>query len=298
MFENAKFIYQNSLGKTIEFSLNSPFKLYKDGVTGLSQNSVKIDETSIENQVGTVVESQTINSKDIVLEGEYSEDIVENRRKIINTFFPNDTAKFYYYNYDEIWYLDVIPITTPTLTNDEDEQRFQITLKVPYPFWKSKNDHKKISFGTFTSKYKYPQSFSNVIKWKISDKTESTVANIYNDSPYSVGINVTFKCNGNVQNPYIINVRTQEKIELQTTYPFLMKNDTTGYIFKVCTIDNKIDVIVIEENGYAYSNINMVTFESTFLKLSQGDNVIRFGAAGGEESLEAIIEYESIQVGI
>lgn len=295
MFSYAKFIYENSRGKTIEFSLDSPFKIYVDGISDLSSNNVSISETSVVNQIGTTVQSQSIESKSITINGEIETDIENNRAIMIQTIIPNDTAKFYYINNNETWYLDVVPINTPYISNHEDQEEFQFSMKAPYPFWKSGDSGNIVKFGTIDSKYQYPQAFSSTKSWNISMKNNSVISNIKHDGQYDIGMLVMMKCTGHVENPYIINTITQEKIIIDT-YKWHLNTD--GYMFVISTEDNNKFIKVVYPNGQEENFIDLMGESMSFFKLHPGDNPIRYGASENEEGLQVIIKYDNLKVGI
>ncbi len=295
MFSNAKFIYENSRGKYIEFSLDSPFKIYLDGVSDLSNNSVSISETNVVNQIGTTIQSQKIQSKSITINGDIDSDIENNRNIMINTIIPNDNAKFYYLNNGEAWYLDVVPINTPHISNHEDNEEFQFSMKAPYPFLKNSNGGSVVKFGSLESKYLYPQSFSNVLPWFISKKNESVISNIKYDGQYDIGMIVMMKCVGSVINPYIINTITQEIIELDTQR---LQLDTNGCLFIISSEENNKFIKVVYPNGIEQNIINLMSESTTFFKIHPGDNPIRYGAKTNEDNLQVIIKYDNLKVGI
>lgn len=296
MFEHTKIYYINSKEKQIEFSLNSPFKLFIDGLDGLSSNSVNISQSSIVGQIGNIVETLKIDSKTLTFDGEITEDIQNNRKQMISTIYPGDYGKVVFEDEKSKYYLEVIAITTPVISNHEDIEQFQFSVLAPYPFWRKYRAENAIRFGEFKSTYKYPQSFSNKNAWRISKKLDSKIQNIFNSSSYDLGFVVQFRCGGNVKNPYIVNTMTQEKIAIDTSSVNTL--DTTDYIFEIGTVDNQKFVKMITSSKEEIPSVSSLAFDSTFFKLHPGDNPLRFGAEINEQVLEATIRYDEILVGI
>lgn len=293
MFKGTRFIYENMNGDRIIFDTeNSPFKLYKDGIDFLSSNTIDLSESVVSGSVGSTIGGKTVNSKTGTLEGEITEDIANNRRKMIETIFPFDDGKFIYENGDESYYLEVQPSMTPYISNDEDIEKFQVTLLVPYPYWRDSKGYSYAKFNELISHYKYPQSFSGTVPWKISTKNSTSVLNIYNDDPVDLGLIIQIKMLANVYQVGLTNTLTQETFMIQrpNTLP-----DNTGYTYEISTIPNEVYIKMIAPDGTEQNIIN--SFYGTFFLLHYKDNPISLGE-GSHDDVDVTLMWHDIRIGI
>lgn len=122
-------------------------------------------------------------------------------------------------------------------------------------------------------------------------REQSLVATIDYKGSSDTGMIVKFVANGPVTNPYIQNVVTFEKIQLNISM-------IAGDIIEVNTEKGNRSIIGIR-NGvrtnifYSYSLV-----DSTFITLSPGDNSFTYGASSGMEALDIYIYYRTKKVGL
>ena len=96
-----------------------------------------------------------------------------------------------------------------------------------------------------------------------------------------IGMQIRFRANVNdITNPYIMNLLTQEKLQLNCTM-------SAGEVIEVNTNYGEKSVIQNGSTDYFYT----MDLDSDFLQLHQGENYLRYGADTNEENLEIDIEY-------
>lgn len=293
MFKGSRFIYENMNGDRVIFdSDDSPFKLYKDGIDFLSSNTIDLSETSVSGSVGSTVGSKTVQSKIGTLEGEIIDDIPDNRRKMIDTIFPFDEGRFIYENGEDSFYLEVQPSTTPIISNDEDVEKFQIILLVPYPFWRDSNGYSFEKFSKLISHYKYGQSFSSTEPWRISTRESTSVINIFNNNPVDLGLIVTIKLLDNVDQVTLTNTSTQETFTINR--PSWL-SDNIGYTYEISTVPNSKYAKIIAPDGTETNIIN--SFYGEFFQLHYRDNPISLGE-GTHTDIDVTLQWYDIRIGI
>ena len=287
-----RYIYKNSLGREIEFSVDTGFRL--TNIEGLSALDIAITEVSGSSQIGASAASSKIETKDITIEGDFAESY-QHRRNLIDTVMPCIAAKLRFIDTDKglDLFLDGEPKRTPDISNDVGYQQFQFVFHVYYPVWQSTED-KVTSFIGYDARFCFPMRFSNVKPWKISQQRLAVIKNVINDGSLVTGFAARFRAITAVISPELLNIKTQEVIRFKKG--FILNPDDLLY---VSTYDNQKKVILTKastgksENGFKY-----LADETVFWQLQPGDNPIKYGAANNHEGLEVMIMFKTAFVGV
>jgi phage-related protein len=123
----------------------------------------------------------------------------------------------------------------------------------------------------------------------MSEKNNSLIQSIYNAGMLEAPLEITIKAFGEVINPSITNVYTQEMIQLNTT---LATGDevviNTGRKKEVSRWRNGV-----KENFYYSLDLN-----SDFILLHVGDNIFRFSATSGTQFMQVLMGFQERMGGI
>lgn len=120
--------------------------------------------------------------------------------------------------------------------------------------------------------------------------SESLIANVVNDGDSETGMIIKFRALGTVVNPSLININTYEEFKLNLTMQ-------GGDVIEVSTYVGRKTITLIRNN--VRSNIfNTVDLASVFLHLEPGDNLFRYDADEGLESLEVSMNFTNRFVGV
>ena len=120
-------------------------------------------------------------------------------------------------------------------------------------------------------------------------RSPSLIVNVNNPGDVPCGMKIVFSALGEVENPYLLNVNTQEYFKIAKTM-------VAGETITVTTgFGNKRVVDVL--NGVT-STILSIDLESTFLQLETGDNLYRYYADDGIDMLECKIYYSPQYLGV
>lgn len=284
-----KFIYTNENGKSIEFSDDT--KIYITDIDGLSLNKVSITEVALSSRIGSTVNNERVEPKDITVVGVYKYD-PSVRKRLINTVLPKVPGKLrYIYDKENIdVYLDVIPKSTPDIPLNNRWQYFQFVFRAPFPYWKE-SDSSLTEFIRYESYFRFPRSFSSTEPWKISEKIVAHLLGINNEGSDDAGFVVTFKAESEVTGPELLNVDTQEHIR------FTGLQMTSGDKLIVSTYENDMYVKFIRD-GVVENLFYKMDDDSDFFKLKAGKNNIRFGASANEDNLLCDLMFENTYVGV
>lgn len=121
-------------------------------------------------------------------------------------------------------------------------------------------------------------------------RAESVIVDCYNEGDVSTGMRIRFTALGTVSNPILLNVDTEEFIQINAT----MK---TGDVIEINTKYGSKGAKLIRD-GVETDYFRYIDVDSTFMQLAIGDNMFRYDAASGVNSLEVSIFYSKEFLGV
>ncbi len=243
------------------------------------------------NQVGNTISNTALDSRSITIEGwivATTSNQMDASKKKLNSFVnPQDEIDLYYDKY----MIRFVPDETVRYAINESENndafcKFSIVGTCPNPLFTNADEGVSI-FANTTPMFHFPLSISANSPEKgivFGKRTESLIANIFNEGSVTSGMRIVFKANGNVVNPKLINVNTQESFVLSKT---LIADEEV-------VINTNIGEKSIKGRiaNASYSNYYMYKdIDSTWLQLKIGDNLFRYDADSGLENLEILVYY-------
>ena len=117
--------------------------------------------------------------------------------------------------------------------------------------------------------------------FEVTRKVNSLIGNVVNPSAVPMGLTVTFRTFGIVTNPSLYDVNRQELMQVNTTMH-------AGDQIVITTADGNKRVKLI--SGGVESNINnLMAYPPHWLQAQQGDNLYRYNADDGIDSLSVSI---------
>lgn len=281
-------VCENNKGKKIKFTYELPFYLIScDGLHNInghvsgSKNAFGIGET----YTGT-----SVDRRDIIITGFFVDNFIARRNELYNLFPIGSEGTFYYYENDvtkKITYrvenLEILEKGFP--------KNFEISLACSNPYF-TDIDRTVYQMATWTPKFKFPLKSPVGKGFKFGTKNKTQMCLIPNKSNLEFGITIVFKANDVVKNPFLVNVDTTEKIQINKTLNVGDKIIVTTYR------DNK-NILLIPSNNPQIQDINyLMDDDSVFLQVYVGDNTYRAGSETGEDNLETTVEpyteYEGI----
>lgn len=118
-------------------------------------------------------------------------------------------------------------------------------------------------------------------KFAVTQKINSLIGNVHNNSAVSMGLTVKFTVTGTVVNPSLYDVNRHELMQVNTTMH-------AGDIIIITTGDGNKRVKLI--SGGVTTNINnLMAYPPKWLQAYQGDNIFRYNAVSGIDSLSVSI---------
>lgn len=140
------------------------------------------------------------------------------------------------------------------------------------------------TMASWRSMLKFPLVFHS--PFTISEHVANLLATITNPSSTAQALRIVFAATGEVTNPFLIDVKRQETLQVGTVKkPFVMHN---GDIITVTTSLSNMH-IMLTSGGVETEITNRATWPVAWLKLQPGENLYRYGALSGEQSLQVQI---------
>lgn len=283
-----KIVCDNNKGKTITFNYDFPFFLIS--VDGLHKVKGDVSTTSNAFGVGESYDGTNIPSRNIVITGIIKDKFLLRRTELYNAFPLNSYGTLYYYEDDIRRKIDYI-VEDIDVAEKGIPRTFTISLICPYPYFKD-IEESSVYISSWTPEFVFPMISEKDEGIIFGSKNNTTMAMIENISNIEFGMTIYFFANGDIKNPYLVNVETQEKIMLDTV---LKRGDE----IIITTHRNNRNILYYEEKTGKTENKNyLFEYGSKFLQVHSGKNTLRAGAVEGEENLVTIIvysvEYEAV----
>lgn len=295
-------VFTNENGSSIEFSVRSVFhtNISKD-VSGLSDVENEIYSTSGINQAGGTYLGYHIAARDIEIVGHINEQdkaiIREYRHQLNHALNPTYSATLIYQHGSFKRQIKCRVNSAPHFDADGVFLRFTVNLLCLNPFWTDEAEtYTQIAtwIGGMEFDMEDGLELTNSAEdpqWEIGYRLPNLITNLYNSGDAVTGLTITFVAQGAVKNPGLIDIQTQEYI--QVNMDMLAGEEITiktGYGEKSVTFKNQNGV---ESDAFRYLDIR-----SAYLQLAIGDNPYRYYAASGEDNLDVTIRHNNLYLGV
>lgn len=140
------------------------------------------------------------------------------------------------------------------------------------------------TMASWRSKLRFPLRFQST--FAISEHVANLLATITNPSSTEQPLRIVFAATGEVTNPFLADVKRQKVLKVGTEQkPFVMHN---GDKIEVTTALSNMH-IMLNTAGQKTEITNKAVWPVAWLKLQPGENLYRYGADAGEQSLQVQI---------
>lgn len=276
-----KIICENNNNNKITFTYDFPF--FITSTDGLYDVKGSVSTVSSAYGIGESYAGTSVKKRNIVISGIIADNFAQ-RRETLRNIFPLDTKGTLYYYEDDIARKIEYVVEDIDIAEKGVPRTFTISLICPYPYFKD-IEESEASMSTWTPKFCFPMISEEGEGIEFATKNVTTMGIITNNTNIEFGVTIKFIANGNVKNPYLINVNTQEKIAVNIEME-------AGDQIIITTHRNNKNVIYISTSTNEAENINyLMEYGSKFLQMHAGDNTLRAGAEEGEKSLETKVFY-------
>jgi phage-related protein len=284
--------YTNSLGESLVFSHASVY--CSQTVEGISDVRNTIYSINSMGQDGDTFVANRLESRDIDISGFIKErdpdKLRAHRRKLARILNPQMSAILTYQYGSFTRVISCRSVNAPVITKPAGSiyTGFSVQLVCLNPFWREVAE-KRDDIAAWIGSLEFPVDIPEG-GMQIGYRQPSLIVNVYNGGDVQTGIRIEFQALGDVTDPIITNVDSQEFIRLNIT---LQDGDvltlSTGYSDKWAKL---------YRDGVTTDALRYVDVDSTFLQLAPGDNLIRYDAEQGLSNLEVSIFHNNLYLGV
>ena len=291
-------IYKNNRGESITFGIGSVYhvNVSKD-VTGISDLKDTIYSTSSMGQHGDTYVGVRIEPRDIVLTGKIKDERKEAqlrlRREALRILNPELEGTLYYIYGDFMQKIGAKDDGTPEFYRSKEaaSQLFDISFKCLDPFWKDEQETRE-DIASWIGAWIFPTVIDkdDPTSMIFGYREESLIVDVYNPGHVATGMRIKLKALGQLTGPSLLNVNTREFLKLNMTL-------YAGDVVDIDTSYGKKTVVLtragVKSNVYRYIDV-----DSTFMQLDIGDNVFRYDAESGLDSLDVTLSFNAMYLGV
>ena len=199
----------NENGGSITFEYDYGYVINKPN--GIDSLQVNLSHAQGINQVGSTVESKTVQSRPVTISGIIVGPDQEARKEALLAIVRPDLAGKLY---ADDFYLDVHITATPTIEPRKKFAHFQFSVNAPYPYWQNEN-RTVVALAGVQKLFKFPWNISQ--PYSFGQLIQSEYAIIKNGGHVPVPFTATFTASDEVVNPKITNTETGESMILNKT---------------------------------------------------------------------------------
>ena len=246
-------------------------------------------------QHGDTYVGQRIEARDIDVVGHINTrdkaQALELRRRMLKIFNPELSATLVYEYGGFKRVIDCRAYGEPKILKKEVLYEFDLQIECLNPFWREEEETKE-DIASWVAAWHFPCVIEkdNAKSMIYGYRAESVIVDCYNEGDVSTGMRIRFTALGTVSNPILLNVDTEEFIQINAT----MK---TGDVIEINTKYGSKGAKLIRD-GVETDYFRYIDVDSTFMQLAIGDNMFRYDAASGVNSLEVSIFYSKEFLGV
>lgn len=283
------FIYKNEIGEEILLTSNKIKLINHTGMSGLENN---INSIKSSNQNGSTYVNSNIEEREIKLTLRIianSEEYRTIKRKLFTVFNPTYKGELILKNIEGEKKIFTRVTYSPNFIVNGNKKECEVNLVALDPYWRDINET-KTDIASWKGSFSFPLMIPLDTGLMIGYREPSLIANVNNIGDIKTGMRIEFKALSAVVNPQLINIETQDYIKINKTME-------AGEVITVTT-DFSNKRVSINKNGVLENGFNYFDLYSTFLQLEIGDNLFRYNAQEGLESLEVTIYHTSRYLGV
>lgn len=285
-YANREVICTNQNGTTVTFTERAftPFLLCKiEGVYEVT-NNVTISENTMND--GGTYQGSVAKKRNIVITFKDEENHAYNRNLLYALFQSKTKGKLTFKEDENVRAIDYY---VEKLSSDglPKHRTYVVSLLCPDPYFYEPSDE-YVSMSAWLGAFEFPHQFRET-KEEIGYRSSVRIQDIENQiAADGIGVTITLTANGNVTNPSITRIESDESIKIGSeSYPFTMHSNDE---LKITTMDNDKHIYLI--SGGVENEINQyLTEDSVFFQLMRGHNSIGYDADEGADALTVTISY-------
>lgn len=260
--------YISDRGKEINFTPLNNF--FITSTKGLDQININTAESQGVAQIGSSIQGEAVQPKDIVIEGEIAGRATEHRQLLYDALIPLSNGTLIFNNKFKLY---VKPKITPTVQQYPYNCKFQFTLRAPYPYWQALEEEIEDVAG-LKARFYFPINYGDTyfeepLTHMFGERENAAYINKVNTGNVPAPFKVIFIAKVAIANPYILKIETQEYIKID-------KSMLAGEVIEIDMRNGGVKVLQTN-TGEEIDLINYFDINSTLFELDPGDNLIGYG---------------------
>ena len=254
----------------------------------LGQVTAQHHTSSYYNQMGATIENTTIQTRSVSITGyvigDTREELTQNKQALNRLVNPLQDLSIIVYNaYLLVCRPDYSVHYGKTISENNDYMcKFLIQGTCGNPLF-TEIEQETISLSSTTGQPLFPLIIPQNEGIIFGKRVLEQIANLENTGDYPVGIVVTLKALGSVENPSITLVETQESIRLNKT---LVQGEEL--VISTITGDKHVRGVL---NGIESNYIQYLAYPFSWIQLQVGSNSIQYDADSGASNIQATISF-------
>lgn len=294
----------NYIGDSITLKMGDPSPehgLIIRSIDGLGPAKATINMTDISTSDGGIYNSSRLDKRNIVMELLLAHcPTIEDARLNTYRYFPIKKSLMFEIETDRrrAYTIGYVESNTPSIFSEQET--VQISIICPDPYFYASDGKKVTGFSGITSKFHFPWHNTVELQEVVFGTIESIRSRtIYYNGDSDIGVVIELHAVGDVVNPTVYNIGTQEfitidtdKLESLTGHGMIAGDDIT------ISTERGNKGIYLLRDGNTYNILNTIGRDSDWFQLSEGDNVFAYVAEDGAENLMISITNNVIYEGV
>lgn len=266
-------IVQNKYGEQLELTNSSNYAI--TDIDGLDPPDATINMTRNAGADGSEYNSSYANNRQITITLYINSPAEANRINLYKYFKSKFPVRLFYENDSRNVYIDGY-VQSVQISFFNKKQTAQIVINCPKPYFNNVVENVQ-NFVSVTPLFEFPFSIPEAGQ-EFSSIAAYIEKSIINNGDVETGVIMTIKATGNVVNPKIFNVETNDYFILNVTLQ-------DGDEIIINTIRGEKEATLIR-NGVSSGIVGYLQEGSTWFQLLPGDNVFTMAADGQVENMQ------------
>lgn len=299
----------NYLGNEITYSFDNPTIDDKTGlfiteIEGLGPVKATVNMTQLATADGDIYNSSRLAGRNIVIKARFTyADTIEEARLMSYKYFPiGHKLKFKIKTENRLAETEgYVESNEPNIFSKESDMQVSVLCESPFFFSVDEDGKQQTNFSNVVAMFEFPFSNESLTDpllefGRIINKKENTV---YYDGDAETGCVIHLHAIGNVEMVNIYNIKTGEKMVLDTDKLETLTGNKIIYgdTITISTVKGN-KYITLLRNGVTYNILNILGKDTEWFQLARGDNLFAYTAEYGEQNVQFMVEAQIIFEGV
>ena len=278
-----KVICENAAGERMSFT--HAFPLWLKNITGIYEIKHSITGSKAAGQDGETLTGSTAEKRNILITLQIKADYARQRNRLYDFFQPDEDCTLYYYEGNEArkigYRVESVDCPENGVVRDTT-----ISLECGSPLFEDITET-RVTLSSWQGSIEFPANIAN--PFEVTEKVNTLMQDIYSASSAVLGLRLRFTASGEVVTPKIVDVNRHIVLAAELTMH-------TGDVLEITTGKNNKHARLTHD-GVTTNVINTIAYPPEWVQLHRGDNLIRYDAESGIDSLSVDIFYSNVYWG-